>query len=96
MFQTRLSHRSHRRIRGPDRNARFECIASHRKRCKEQGIPIISVDTKKKELVGNFKNPGAAWSKEAVAVKDHDFRSEGLGMVSPYGRRVSRVWAMCS
>lgn len=69
----------------PDRDAQFENIASYRKRCEEQGMPVISVDTKKKELVGNFKNAGAAWNKEAVAVKDHDFRSEGLGMASPYG-----------
>jgi len=46
---------------------------------------VISVDTKKKELVGNFKNPGAAWNKQAVAVKDHDFRSQGLGLAVPYG-----------
>ena len=43
------------------------------------------MDTKKKEPVGNFKNPRAAWSKGAVAVKDHDFHSEDLGMASPYG-----------
>ena len=35
--------------------------------------------------MGNFKNPGAAWSKRAVAVKDHDFRSQGLGLAVPYG-----------
>lgn len=46
---------------------------------------MISVDTKKKALVGNFKNPGAAWNKQAVAVKDHDFRSQGLGLAVPYG-----------
>jgi hypothetical protein len=46
---------------------------------------VVSVDTKKKELVGNFKNPGAAWNKQAVAVKDHDFRSQGLGLAVPYG-----------
>jgi hypothetical protein len=43
------------------------------------------VDTKKKELVGNFKNPGTAWNKQAVAVRDHDFRSQVLGLAVPYG-----------
>ena len=47
--------------------------------------PIISVDTKKKELVGNFKNAGAAWNKEPVLVNDHDFRSAAVGMGIPYG-----------
>jgi hypothetical protein len=47
--------------------------------------PIISVDTKKKELVGNFKNAGRVWSLKPTPVKDHDFRSEALGMANPYG-----------
>lgn len=42
----------------PDRNAQFEHINSKAQRCVEQGIPVISVDTKKKELIGNFKNAG--------------------------------------
>jgi hypothetical protein len=49
------------------------------------------VDTKKKELVGNFKTPGRVWSQQAVAVNDHDFRSQGLGMASPYG-----IFDLCS
>ena len=43
------------------------------------------MDTKKKELVGNFKNPGRVWSRQAVPVNDHDFRSQALGMANPYG-----------
>ena len=70
---------------GEDRNEQFEQIASHRQRCAGQKTPVISVDTKKKELVGNFKNPGTAWNKKAVAVNDHDFRSQGSGMAAPYG-----------
>ena len=70
---------------GADRNAQFEHIAALRERFTNQGAPIISVDTKKRELVGNFKNPGAAWDIEAVAVNDHDFRSLGSGVAVPYG-----------
>lgn len=84
-YSLKVNHKKTASGSGPDRNAQFNCIAAHRKCCEEQGIPVISVDTKKKELVGNFKNPGEAWNKKAVAVKDHDFRSEGLGMASPYG-----------
>lgn len=84
-FSLKVNHKKISSGSSPDRDAQFEQINSHRKHCEEHGIPVISVDTKKKELVGNFKNSGAAWTNEAVAVKDHDFRSEGLGMASPYG-----------
>lgn len=84
-YSLKVNHKKIASGASPDRDAQFGQIASHRKRCEKQGIPVISVDTKKKELVGNFKNSGATWSKKAVAVKDHDFRSEGLGMASPYG-----------
>jgi hypothetical protein len=68
-----------------ERDQQFHCIARHRRRFCHDGLPIISVDTKKKELVGNFKNPGRVWSQQAPPVNDHDFRSLGLGMASPYG-----------
>ena len=84
-YSLKVNHKKLSSGSSPDRDAQSECIASHREQYEGQGIPVISVDTKKKELVGNFKNPGAAWSKEAVAVKDHDSRSEGLGMACPYG-----------
>ena len=84
-YSLKVNHKKIASGSSPDRNAQFENIASHRKRCEEEGIPVISVDTKKKEQIGNFKNPGAAWNKKAIPVKDHDFRSEGLGMASPYG-----------
>lgn len=84
-YSLKVNHKKIASGSSPDRDAQFACIASDRKRCEEQRIPVISVDTKKKELIGNFKNAGVAWNKKAVAVKDHDFRSEGLGMASPYG-----------
>jgi len=67
------------------RDQQFQCIARHKKRFGRASLPIISVDTKKKELVGNFKNPGRVWSLRATPVKDHDFRSEAQGMAIPYG-----------
>jgi len=70
---------------GADRNAQFEHIATLRERFTNDGAPIISVDTKKRELVGNFKNPGAAWDIKPIAVNDHDFRSLASGVAVPYG-----------
>ena len=71
----------------PDRNAQFEYIAQKVQEYQEEGQPVISVDTKKKELVGDFKNPGKELrpkgSPEKVRV--HDFEIPGFGKVAPYG-----------
>jgi hypothetical protein len=69
----------------PDRQAQFEHIAEQKTAFAEAGQPIISVDTKKKELIGNFKNNGATWSREAAAVNVHDFLQDALGRAVPYG-----------
>jgi len=69
----------------PGRNEQFEYISSQRKQAAAEGIPVISVDTKKKEPVGLFKNPGATWRQAARQVNDHDFRSLAEGMAVPYG-----------
>ena len=69
----------------PDRNAQFEHIAAQRQAFQAAGRPIISVDTKKKELIGNFKNAGRTWSREAEAVNSHDFLTDALGRAVPYG-----------
>ncbi len=68
-----------------ERNEQFVQIADIRELCAAEGKPIISVDAKKRELVGRFKNPGAAWSQQPVAVNDHDFRSDAVGIAIPYG-----------
>jgi hypothetical protein len=71
----------------PDRNAQFEHINTKAQDCIEQGIPVISVDTKKKELVGNFKNGGREWQPkgEPDLVDVHDFPSDAVGKAIPYG-----------
>ena len=69
----------------PDRDAQFEHIAAQRQRFQAAELPIISVDTKKKELIGNFKNAGKAWNREAEAVNVHDFPQDALGRAVPYG-----------
>ncbi len=69
----------------PDRNEQFIYMAEEKKQFLKRGLPIISVDTKKKELIGNFKNPGQVWGRSATPVNDHDFRSQGIGMAIPFG-----------
>jgi len=71
----------------PDRNAQFEHINAKAQHCIEVGVPVISVDTKKKELVGNFKNGGREWQPqgEPDLVDVHDFPSDAIGKAIPYG-----------
>ncbi len=69
----------------PSRDTQFGIIKHLREDFRRSGDPVISVDTKKKELIGLFKNPGRRWCLEPVKVKDHDFRSEAVGIASPYG-----------
>jgi len=68
-----------------DRDRQFAQITELRERFASDGNPIISVDTKKRELVGCFKNPGVAWNRKPIAVNDHDFRSDAKGIAIPYG-----------
>ncbi len=71
----------------PDRNKQFEFIGHTAHEYLENGEPVISVDTKKKENIGNFKNAGAEYRKEKDPRKvlDHDFPIPELGKVAPYG-----------
>jgi hypothetical protein len=68
-----------------DRDKQFKIIKKLRKQFSAAGDLVISIDTKKKEPIGLFKNPGRVWCRKAKKVKDHDFRSEALGIASPYG-----------
>jgi hypothetical protein len=71
----------------PDRNAQFEHISASVAAALQANQPVISVDTKKKELVGAYKNAGQEWlpSGEPVKVKVHDFIDKELGRANPYG-----------
>jgi transposase len=73
--------------RHPDRNAQFEHINARVRAYLRQGEPAISVDTKKKELVGNFKNAGREWRPrgQPQPVQVHDFVQPELGRAIPYG-----------
>jgi Rhodopirellula transposase DDE domain len=71
----------------PDRNAQFEYINKQVSAFQRRNQPVISVDTKKKELVGEFKNPGQEWQPkgEPETVNVHDFPDKNLGKAIPYG-----------
>jgi hypothetical protein len=71
----------------PDRNAQFEYLNASVQRFNRRGQPAISVDTKKKELVGDFKNGGREWrpTGEPEEVRVHDFLDKQLGKAIPYG-----------
>lgn len=73
------------RSKNPDRDLQFKNIDYRIKSYIRDGFPVISVDTKKKELVGNFKNNGKQWCLLPEEVNVHDFPSDGIGRAIPYG-----------
>ena len=68
-----------------DRDRQFKSIRRARTRFERKGLPIISVDTKKREMIGLFKNQGSRWARQATPVNDHDFLSDALGVAISYG-----------
>jgi hypothetical protein len=68
-----------------DRNAQFEKIARLRKKYLKAGLPVISIDTKKKELLGDFYRDGQIDAQATIETNDHDFSSTGSGVVIPHG-----------
>jgi hypothetical protein len=69
----------------PERDEQFRYIASQRGTFTVAGWPMISVDTKKKELIGNFRNKGKKWCKKAEEVDEHDFPSAAECRAVPFG-----------
>ena len=84
-FSLRVNHKKLSRGSPPERDAQFRRIAVLREDFDARALPVVSVDSEKKEMVGRFKNGGATWEREPVKVNDHDFRSDASGMAIPYG-----------
>jgi hypothetical protein len=78
--QKTKTHKSH-----PDRDAQFRHIKKLRRRFERKGLSVVSIDTKKKELLGTFYRDGKLWTQEALPVNDHDFPSLATGKVIPHG-----------
>jgi len=84
-YSLRTNRKRLARTHEPQRDRQFRLIQRRRRWFLSRGLPVLSVDAKKKELVGDFKNPGRCWRKEARAVLDHDFPSDALGRAVPFG-----------
>jgi transposase len=67
------------------RDEQFRYIASQRGEFSQAGLPVISVDTKKKELIGNFRNPGKTWCRRPREVNEHDYASQAECLAVPFG-----------
>jgi hypothetical protein len=91
LAELRYSLRANRKTKEgaahPDRDAQFEYINAQAQAFQHRGQPVVSVDTKKKELVGDFKNGGREWRPpgEPEVVRVHDFVDKELGKAIPYG-----------
>lgn len=68
-----------------NRNEQFEYIAKLKSRFIKRKLPVLSIDTKKKEMIGNFYRDGQVYCKKAIPVNDHDFKSFSDGVAIPHG-----------
>ena len=84
-YGLRSNHKRLSRKDSPHRDLQFRNIERLVTRYTKRGWPAQSVDAKKRELVGNFKNNGRTWGKEAKDVNTHDFPSDAQGVAIPYG-----------
>ena len=86
-YSRQVNRKTHEGASHPDRNAQFEHINAKVAASMVAGVPVISVDTKKKELIGNYRNGGSDWRPKGdpYRVKVHDFEDKQLGKVVPYG-----------
>lgn len=86
-YSLQSNRKTHEGSQHPDRNAQFEFIYNKIKQFQKKGYPIISVDTKKKELLGNFKNTGKELRPkgEPIEVECHDFPGKNAKKAAPYG-----------
>ncbi|HXW29803.1 MAG TPA: ISAzo13 family transposase [Xanthobacteraceae bacterium] len=86
-YSRQFNRKTHEGASHPDRNAQFEHINAKVVAAQAKAEPVISVDTKKKELVGNYRNGGSDYRPKGnpIRVKVHDFEDKALGKVVPYG-----------
>jgi hypothetical protein len=84
-YRLRVNRKNDEGQSPPDRDKQFLYLHEQRETFQAEGQPVLSIDTKKKELVGNFKNAGQIWCEEALDVNVHDFPSQAEGKAVPYG-----------
>lgn len=84
-YALRVNRKRLARAQSPERDAQFRRLRRTRRAYLRRGQPVLSVDTKKRELVGPFKNAGRTWRQAPIDVSMYDFRGDGLGVAIPYG-----------
>jgi hypothetical protein len=84
-YVLRANRKRLNRKRDPDRDRQMRYLARKRRAHQKAGFPVISVDAKQRELIGNFKNPGRTWRRTALEVLESDYPSEAEGVAIPYG-----------
>ena len=84
-YSTKANRKRYASTRHPDRDQQFRYIARQKRAFLTAGLPVISIDTKKKELIGNFQQRGRRWCREADAVNTHDFKTDASAQAVPYG-----------
>lgn len=84
-YSLKANRKSVARTQHPQRDQQFRYLRRVKRCFIQAGHPVISVDAKKKELIGNFKNAGQTWRQQAEAVNDHDFAQDAVAKAVPYG-----------
>jgi hypothetical protein len=84
-YSPKANRKRYASTRHPDRDQQFRYIARQKRAFLTAGLPVISIDTKKKELIGNFQQRGRRWCHEAGAVSTHDFKTDASAQATPYG-----------
>jgi hypothetical protein len=84
-YALRVNRKRLTKQRDADRDQQMKYLARQRRAHQQAGFPVISVDAKQRELIGNFKNPGQTWRKTPVMVSESDYPSEADGIAIPYG-----------
>jgi hypothetical protein len=84
-YTLRVNRKRLTRKQEPERDRQMRYLVRLRRRFLKAGKPVISVDTKKRELVGNFKNAGRTWRRDAIPVLEYDYPSWADGVAIPYG-----------
>jgi hypothetical protein len=84
-YQLRVNRKHLGKRQDGERDQQLRDLVRQRRAFLKAGKPVISVDAKKKELIGNFRNSGRTWRRQAVSVLATDFPSEADGKAIPYG-----------
>jgi hypothetical protein len=84
-YAPRANRKRYASSRHPDRDRQFRYLAKLKRAWLAAGWPVLSIDAKKKELIGNFQNRGRTWGRDAEAVNTHDFKQDASARAVPYG-----------